>query len=130
MQLSVISVGVHNMDQALDFYHEKLGIEIVSNQYYPEIVELKSPVPIILFKVEKKSEVEYAEDASVVLDFNVNNVMDTINDLKDKKVDLIFEEPHPFPAGVMTAAKDPSGNLIEFLEFRAFSHSNDEKNVG
>lgn len=118
MKLSVISIGVHDMDLAMEFYNEKLGVEIKSKQFYPEIVELKSPIPIILFKVSKKAETTYYQDSSICLDFSVDDVLDTIKDLKQKGVDLLFEEPQPFPAGVMTAAKDPSGNIIEFLEFR------------
>ncbi|RPF52205.1 VOC family protein [Aquisalibacillus elongatus] len=117
MQVSVISVGVHDMDQALSFYSEKLGIEVGSKKYYPEIVELKSSVPIILFAVDRKTEIEYEKDSYVAVGLNVESANDTIKDLKAKGVDLIFEEPVPFPLGMMTAAKDPSGNVVEFLEF-------------
>lgn len=118
MDVSVISVGVHDMDLALEFYNEKLGVEIKSKQFFPELVELQGPVPLILYKVEKKVEMDYLKDSITTLGFGVRNILETIISLKQKNVEFIYDEPQPFPAGVMTAIKDPSGNIIELLEFR------------
>jgi len=118
MKVSVISLGVHNMELALEFYSEKLGLKVKSKQFYPELVELKNNVPIILYKVEDKVDLNYLKDAVTTIGFEVENVQESINELIQKNVDLIFNEPQPFPAGIMTAVKDPSGNIVELLEFK------------
>ena len=38
--------------------------------------------------------------------------------LRAKGATVLFDEPQDFPVGKFNAVKDPSGNVVELLEFR------------
>ncbi|WP_414053800.1 VOC family protein [Macrococcus equi] len=119
MKLSLLSIGAKDMDESLKFYTEVLDLEIKTKDYYPEIVELNSLVPIVLYKVNQASIVNNYEQATLLIDFEVDDLDSTKRKLLSHNIEYIFKENQQFPGGIMNAIKDPNGNIIELLEFQS-----------
>ena len=117
--ICVIQINVVNMDQAIDFYSNKLGFQVKSRDHYPYVVVLEhEPNTFILSKVDKPAQIDYPNVAQTLINFQTDNLDGTLKDLKEKGVDLIHETPQTCPVGVYVALRDPSGNVMEILEFR------------
>ncbi len=107
------------MDKALEFYRDIHGFEVENTYDDGCIVQLKHEGPtVILEKVDKLNPAKYPETAQVVLGIETDDIDKSYVDLKTKGVDFIQDSPQPFVAGRFAAMRDPSGNLIELLEFR------------
>ncbi|MBD8497001.1 VOC family protein [Paenibacillus arenosi] len=115
--LCVISIYVSDMDAAKKFYCEKLGFEI-AEEYDAATVGLKHDgITIVLCKTERPAASSYPDTAQVVLGFETENLLTKMNQLTDKGVAMIYDEPQPCPPGYFNAFLDPFGNAIELLEF-------------
>jgi len=114
----VIGIYVDDMDKAVEFYCEKLGFK--ETQRYDDgcIVRLenKGP-PVILEKVEKAGRVEYPGHSQVVLGVETDNIEKTSEELRAKGVEFLHDKPQAFVAGNVMAMRDPSGNVLELLQF-------------
>jgi methylmalonyl-CoA epimerase len=130
MALSVhhIGVAVPSIDEAMHFYGEKLGLDVVERLEMPER-QLK-----VAFVKTDNLLIELLEptdpDATVArflerrgpglhhLCFGTPNIVEHLRDLRDKGVDLIDETPRPGAHGEV-AFLQPSaalGVLVELLE--------------
>jgi len=114
----VIGIYVDNMDKALEFYCEKLGFEEAERYDNGCIVRLKNEgPPVILEKVENRSKIEYPGHSQVVLGVETDNIEQTSKELKTKGVEFLHDRPQAFVAGHVMAMRDPSGNVLELLQF-------------
>jgi predicted enzyme related to lactoylglutathione lyase len=117
--ICVIGVYVHDMEKALNFYCNTLGFKIRHTYDNNCLVHLENDGPaLVLEKTDKPSPNKYPEDAQVALGIETKNLDETISKLTRKGLKFMHEAPQEFPAGLYMATKDPSGNVIEFLQFR------------
>ena len=122
-------IRVHNMQESLEFYTKVLQIEIVDKLERTEptkgqVVTLKS------LDSEQLLELNYYEEGSRFgsaykngdeldhLAFDVENLLDTVEELRQKGVEILAE---PFSIGNTIGwkeafVKDPNGIWIELLE--------------
>lgn len=117
-QVCVLGINVTDIEQALAFYCDKLGFT-VKQQWGDEIVQLEHEgLPVILQQVEAPIELDYPRVAQSVLGFQTPDLVTTMTELKAKGVELLYDSPQPFPAGIFTAFRDPFGNVHELLQFQ------------
>ena len=115
----VIGIYVHDIDKALEFYRDILGFKVESTYDDGCIVQLAHEGPtVILEKVDKPNPAKYPVTSQIVLGIETDNIDNSYAELKTKSVDFVQESPQPFVAGRFAAMRDPSGNLVELLEFR------------
>jgi predicted enzyme related to lactoylglutathione lyase len=107
------------MEQALDFYCSKLGFKIKHTYDISCLVHLENEGPaLIIEKTDKASPTRYPKEAQIVLGIETKNLKETVTELSVKGVRWMQDAPQEFPAGIFQTCKDPSGNIIEFLQFR------------
>ncbi|MED5018649.1 VOC family protein [Paenibacillus chibensis] len=115
--ICVISIFVTDMDEARNFYCNKLGFNI-SKEYSEDLVRLKHDMlPLLLYKVDQPVVMNYPLQAQVVPGLQTDNLVDTITDLTSKGIEVIYTSPQQCPAGIYSAFRDPFGNVIELIEF-------------
>ncbi|OAB40310.1 VOC family protein [Paenibacillus antarcticus] len=116
-RICLIPIFVSNMELAIQFYCEKLGLE-VSREYEESIVKLKhEDIPIVLYEVGKLNQVNYPKHSQTVLGIQTDNLVDAIAELSAQGIEMIYDTPQPCFPGYYSAFKDPFGNVIEILEF-------------
>ena len=117
-KISAISIYVHDIKQAETFYRDLLGFN-VAGRPAPFLVELEHDgVPLVLCAAERPASGHYSKDSATVLGIASDDVVKQAAALRAKGATVLFDEPQEFPVGQFNAVKDPSGNVIELLEFR------------
>ena len=110
--ISVVSVYVSDPDKAIDFFVNKLGFELVSDDQFGEgqrWVQVKTPEGQTSITISKASEFGMTLGNYAGLVFHSDDVRGTVADLKSKGVE-ITEEPSEQMWGVQAQFKDPDGN--------------------
>ena len=106
------------MDKAVEFYCEKLGFKEAEKYDDGCIVRLENEgPPVILEKVDKAGRIEYPGHSQVVLGVETDNIEQTSVELRAKGVEFLHDKPQAFVAGHVMAMRDPSGNVLELLQF-------------
>lgn len=133
-QLTHVSVWVHDQDEALAFYTEKLGLELREDVTVPElgnfrwlsvgvpgddgvaITLMEVPGPPV-FDAETKAQIEavVAKGAALGLFFRTDDVQGTYEELKRRGVEF-QQEPTEQPYGVDAGFRDPSGNQMRMMQ--------------
>jgi len=133
-QLTNVQVWVHDQDEALAFYTEKLGLELREDVTVPEMgnfrwlsvgVPGQPDVAITLMAVpgppvfdaetrEKIMEL-MAKGAASGLFFSSDDVQGTYENLKSRGVEF-QQEPTEQPYGIDAGFRDPSGNQMRVAE--------------
>jgi catechol 2,3-dioxygenase-like lactoylglutathione lyase family enzyme len=133
-QLTNVQVWVHDQDEALAFYTEKLGLELREDVTVPEMgnfrwlsvgVPGQADVAITLMAVpgppvfdadtrEKIMEL-MAKGAASGLFFSTEDCQATYEELKSRGVEF-QQEPTEQPYGVDAGFRDPSGNQMRVAE--------------
>lgn len=105
------------MDKALEFYVSILGFEIIKkDHHYPEFVVVQQEsFPIALHRIENLEPTE----SRVILGIAVDDLAKTLEELKTKDVKIIHEAPQKFFGGLFAGIYDPSGNMLELIEWDA-----------
>jgi len=118
LSLCMISIKVNDIEKAKDFYCNGLGFNL--EKYYGDnIVELNfDDHSIIIEKVDKVNTLDYFNNAQTVMGIQSKNLASDMETLKERGVELLFEEPQKCPPGIFNVIKDPFGNKIEILEFQ------------
>lgn len=117
-KITAISIYVHDIEQAEDFYSNLLGFK-VADRPAPFLLELENDgVPVMLCAAERPSTAQYSKDSGTVLGIATGDVTRQAADLRAKGATVLFDDPQEFPVGVFNVVRDPSGNAIELLEFR------------
>jgi catechol 2,3-dioxygenase-like lactoylglutathione lyase family enzyme len=133
-QLTNVQVWVHDQDEALAFYTEKLGLELREDVTVPEMgnfrwlsvgVPGQDDVAITLMAVpgppvfdadtrEKIMEL-MARGAASGLFFSTEDCQATYEELKSRGVEF-QQEPTEQPYGIDAGFRDPSGNQMRVAE--------------
>jgi catechol 2,3-dioxygenase-like lactoylglutathione lyase family enzyme len=133
-QLTNVQVWVHDQDEALAFYTEKLGLELREDVTVPEMgnfrwlsvgVPGQEDVAITLmavpgppvFEEETRAQIHalLAKGASGGLFFATDDVRGTYEELKGRGVEFT-QEPTEQPYGLDAGLRDPSGNQFRMIE--------------
>ena len=133
-QLTTVQVWVHDQDEALAFYTEKLGFELRSDATLPELGDFRwltvSPpnqpdVAIVLMAVpgppvfddETRDQIEalVAKGAATGLFFSTDDIKATYEELKGRGVEF-QQEPTQQPYGIDAGFRDPSGNQMRMAQ--------------
>ena len=133
-QLTNVSVWVHDQDEALAFYTEKLGLELRDDVTVPEmgnfrwvtvgvvgqpevaIALLEVPGPPV-FGAETQEQVKalVAKGAAGGLFFATEDIDATYEELKSRGVEF-QQEPTEQPYGKDAGFRDPSGNQMRVAQ--------------
>jgi catechol 2,3-dioxygenase-like lactoylglutathione lyase family enzyme len=133
-QLTNVQVWVHDQDEALAFYTEKLGLELREDVTVPEMgnfrwlsvgVPGQEDVAITLmavpgppvFEEETRAQIHalLAKGASGGLFFATDDVHGTYEELKRRGVEFT-QEPTEQPYGLDAGLRDPSGNHFRMMQ--------------
>ena len=133
-QLTNVQVWVHDQDEALAFYTEKLGLELREDVTVPEmgnfrwltvgvpgqpdvaITLMAVPGPPV-FEAETRDKIMdlMAKGAASGLFFSSDDVQATYEDLKSRGVEF-QQEPTEQPYGIDAGFRDPSGNQMRMVQ--------------
>jgi catechol 2,3-dioxygenase-like lactoylglutathione lyase family enzyme len=133
-QLTHVNVWVHDQDEALAFYTEKLGLELRDDVTVPEydnfrwltvgvpgqpdtalaLMEIPGP-PVFDDETREKVRELVAKGAALGLFFSTEDCRATYEELKAKGVEFT-EEPSERPYGIDAAFRDPSGNHARLVQ--------------
>lgn len=116
-KISVIQINVTDMDQAIDFYCNKLGFQIRSREHYPQIVKLEHQPTLLLYKVDRAVSIEYPHVAQTLVNIETDDLASTLETLQKAGVEVIHKDPVDCPVGIYAAVRDPSGNVLELLQY-------------
>jgi predicted enzyme related to lactoylglutathione lyase len=127
---------VHDQDEALAFYTEKLGMEVRSDATLPEMGDFRwitvSPpnqpdIAIVLMAIPGPPVMDEAT-AGQVRDLMAKGFAGTVflrtddcqasyEELKGRGVEFT-EEPQEYPYGIDSGFRDPSGNALRLTQLR------------
>jgi catechol 2,3-dioxygenase-like lactoylglutathione lyase family enzyme len=133
-QLTHVNQWVHDQDEALAFYTEKLGLELRDDVTVPElgnfrwltvgvpgqpdvaITLMKVPGPPV-FDAETQAQLQalVAKGAAGGLFFTTDDVRATYEELKERGVEF-QQEPTEQPYGIDAGFRDPSGNQMRMVQ--------------
>jgi catechol 2,3-dioxygenase-like lactoylglutathione lyase family enzyme len=135
-QLTNTQVWVHDQDEALAFYTEKLGLELREDVTVPEMgnfrwlsvgVPGQPDVAITLMAVpgppvfddETREQILalVAKGAATGLFFSTDDVQTTYQELKGRGVEF-GQEPTEQPYGIDAGFRDPSGNQMRVAQLK------------
>ncbi len=133
-RLTHVNVWVHDQDEALAFYTEKLGFELREDVTVPELgnfrwltvgVPGQSDVALTLMAVpgppvldeETRDQLRalVAKGAAGGLFFATNDAQETFEDLKGRGVEFV-QEPTQQPYGLDAGFRDVSGNHMRMMQ--------------
>jgi predicted enzyme related to lactoylglutathione lyase len=133
-QLTTVQVWVHDQDEALAFYTDKLGLELRDDVTVPEMgnfrwltvgVPGQPDVAITLMAVpgppvfdqETRDQINalMAKGAASGLFFATDDVRTTYEELKSRGVEF-QQEPMEQPYGIDAGMRDPSGNHMRMVQ--------------
>ena len=132
-QLTTVQVWVHDQDEALAFYTEKLGLELRDDVTVPELGNFRwltvgvpgQDVAIVLMAVpgppvfdeETRNQINalVAKGAATGLFFSTDDIDSTYQQLKGRGVEF-QQEPTEQPYGIDTGFRDPSGNQMRVAQ--------------
>ena len=133
-QLTHTQVWVHDQDEALAFYTEKLGMELRDDVTIPEmgsfrwltvgpvgqpdiavvLMEVPGP-PVFDSETAEQLKTLVAKGAAGGLFFTTDDCQATYEELKNRGVEF-SQEPMERPYGIDAGFRDPSGNQIRMME--------------
>jgi catechol 2,3-dioxygenase-like lactoylglutathione lyase family enzyme len=135
-QLTHVQIWVHDQDEALAFYTDKLGMELREDVTVPEMgnfrwlsvgVPGQEDVSITLMAVpgppvfdeETRKQIQslLAKGASGGLFFATDDIRASYEDLKKRGVEFT-QEPTEQPYGIDAGLRDPSGNHFRLAQLR------------
>jgi catechol 2,3-dioxygenase-like lactoylglutathione lyase family enzyme len=133
-QLTTVQVWVHDQEEALAFYTEKLGLELRDDVTIPELgnfrwvtvgVPGQKDVAIVLMAVpgppvfdeetRKQIQALVAKGAATGLFFATDDIHGTYEELKGRGVQF-QQEPTEQPYGIDAGFRDPSGNSARLVQ--------------
>jgi uncharacterized glyoxalase superfamily protein PhnB len=136
IKISVAQLWVHDQDEALAFYTEKLGMEVRNDATLPEMGNFRwltvgppgqEDIAIVLMAIpgEPVMDSETAEQVRELMSkgfagtvfLTTDDVHASYAELKSRGVEF-FEEPEERPYGIDSGFRDPSGNHFRLTQVR------------
>src|SRR3954452_15891688 len=140
-KLTNVNVWVHDQDEALAFYTEKLGMEVRSDVTVPEMGNFRwltvgaggpPDIAIVLMAImgpplmdeETTQQVRdlMAKGFAGTLFLTTDDVHAAYEELKARGVEFT-EEPEERPYGIDSGIRDPSGNSIRLTQVRELAQT-------
>lgn len=119
MIIKLITLKVKNLEESVAFYQRYLQLEIVDRISIPgqEMVFLRDEKGSMLELIlNEKSKTMDNRESRVSFALEVDDIHETIKELKTKGVEIIAE-PYEVPSGKLLAfVRDPNGVVVEFME--------------
>lgn len=115
-KVCAISVYVKDLKESSEFYSDVLGMKIKHEMPYLVVMDNEG-ADVVLCQAEESHDVDYPNASAVVLGFPTSDLSESIKRFEAKGVRLIHPSPQEFPGGHFVAFRDPSGNVLELLEF-------------
>ncbi|MGA2521035.1 MAG: VOC family protein [Acidimicrobiales bacterium] len=134
-KLTLVTLWVHDQDEALDFYTKKLGMEVREDVTVAEmgnyrwltvgppgqpdvsfILTVPGP-PVIDGDLAKQLRDLIAQGAIGSYHFSTDDCQATYLELEERGVEFIME-PTEMPYGIDAQFHDPSGNKLRFTQSR------------
>ena len=139
IRIANAQLWVHDQDEALAFYTEKVGMEVRADVTVPEMGNFRwltigpagqKDVSIVLMAIPGPPVMD-AETAEQVrglmakgfagtIFLTTDDVHSSYEELKGRGVDFV-EQPEDRPYGIDSAFRDPSGNNIRLTQVREFA---------
>jgi len=136
IKLNSAQVWVHDQEEALAFYTEKLGMEVRADATLPELGGFRwlavgpagqPDVAIVLMAIPGPPvmDAETAEQVKTLMAkgfagtifLGTDDVYTDVEQLKSRGVEFV-EEPEERPYGIDSSFRDPSGNHIRLTQVR------------
>jgi catechol 2,3-dioxygenase-like lactoylglutathione lyase family enzyme len=135
MKIHAAHVWVHDQDEALAFYTEKLGFEVKADSTLPEIGDFRwltvgppgQDVEIVLMAIPGPEviDAESAEQIRSLMSkgwiggvfFTTDDVKGDFEELRSRGVEF-SEEPEERPYGIDAGFRDPSGNSFRLTQMQ------------
>ena len=136
IKISVAQLWVHDQDEALAFYTEKLGMEVRNDATLPEMGNFRwltvgppgqEDIAIVLMAIpgEPVMDSETAEQVRELMSkgfagtvfLTTDDVHASYEELKSRGVEFT-EEPEERPYGIDSGFRDPSGNHFRLTQVR------------
>jgi catechol 2,3-dioxygenase-like lactoylglutathione lyase family enzyme len=132
-QLTTVQVWVHDQDEALAFYTDKLGLELRDDVTMPELGNFRwltvgvpgQDIAIVLMAVpgppvfdeQTRDQIKalVSKGAATGLFFATDDIQGTYDELKGRGVEF-QQEPTEQPYGVDAGFRDPSGNQMRVAQ--------------
>ena len=124
LKLDHFAFEVTDMDAAVDFYHGKLGLELLSRNLHPEVGEENAflaldhgTLELIRVLAEKEKLPPARTSQCPHLAFQTDNMDETLNIFKQHNLPIV-KGPLEIPgAERWVYVADPDGNIIEFIHW-------------
>jgi predicted enzyme related to lactoylglutathione lyase len=136
IKIANAQVWVHDQDEALAFYTEKVGMEVRADVTLPEMGNFRwltvglpgqNDVSIVLMAIPGPPvmDVETAEQVRTLMAkgfagtifLTTDDCQTSYEELKGRGVDFV-EQPEERPYGIDSSFRDPSGNHIRLTQVR------------
>jgi catechol 2,3-dioxygenase-like lactoylglutathione lyase family enzyme len=140
IKISTVQLWVHDQDEALAFYTNKLGMEVRSDVTLPEMGDFRwltvapagqPDIQIVLMAIpgppvmdsETADQVRalMAKGFAGTVFLTTDDVHASYEELKGRGVEFV-EEPEERPYGIDSSFRDPSGNNIRLTEVRELAN--------
>ena len=136
IRIANAQLWVHDQDEALAFYTEKVGMEVRADVTVPEmgnfrwltvgpvgqpdvsIVLMAIPGPPV-FEPETQEQVRtlVAKGVAGTVFLTTDDCQASYDELKGRGVEFV-DQPHEQPYGIDSSFRDPSGNHLRLIELR------------
>ena len=139
MRITTTQVWVHDQDEALAFYTEKLGFEVRMDATLPEMGNFRwltvGPVgqpdvsivlmaipgaPVMDEQTAEQVRTLMAKGFAGTVFFTTDDCQASYEELKARGVEFV-EAPEERPYGIDTGFRDPSGNHFRLTQVREFA---------
>ena len=121
MQLTSLRIIIQNINPVVEFYQAVTGIKAII--YTPDFAEIKTPLSTLaigsvntLAVFGDKNMAQPAANRSVIIEFRVDDVDATYQQIKEAIDHVLVQEPTTMPWGNRSLLfRDPDGNLVNFF---------------
>lgn len=114
-EIWAVEINVSDIDEAIDFYTNTLGLQVAAREYYPQVVSLKNDgAHVLLYNVRGRNDLRPIK-SSPYINWQAPNLDKALEKLKTSKATDITE-PVKFPLGMSAGFRDPFGNFMHVLE--------------
>ena len=128
------TIAVTDTKKSTDFYTEVLGLKLLNANHERGMVFLDSAGDcIVLMKTETTIAPVRQRDAHHAFHIEADQYDQVIEELKDKKIEILLEDERTGRAVVTGRSiyiPDPDGNVIELVDMYSYSGSPDQKGLG